>query len=132
MSKFKHFTTEERRAIINLHNDGKTYREIARIFQKTVAAVFKVVRTFKNDARLIESKRSGRPRITNKKVDSKIINLSSADPFLSAPKIRGKLVDKGYEVPSVSTIRRRLRENDKQGRVARRIPYISKINLKKT
>ena len=49
----------------------------------------------------------------------------------SAPKIRTPLLNEGKQAPSVYAIRNRFRESNKHGRVARKIPFISKKNKQK-
>lgn len=131
MRKTKKLTTEERKIVINLRNDGQSYRQIAKVVDKTPAAILKIVRAYKEDGRVSAARRSGRPRKTTKRTNLRIVAISDNDPTLSAPKIRAKLISEGKEVPSVSTIRRRLHEGKKHGRVARKLPYVSKVNLLK-
>lgn len=131
MGKFKQLTNEERKAIIKMKEQGDSSRKIAEIFGKTHTAINKVVKAYNEQGRTTANKRSGRPRITNKRLDKKIKIISEHNPLLSAPKIKAKLQNKGFDTPSVDTIRRRLYEDGKHGRVARKLPFVSKANLKK-
>jgi len=132
MAEKKHLINEERRIVmyIKMKNKGNTYREIATFFNKTPAAMFKIVAAYKNDGRVSVAPKSGRPKVTNVRTDKRIVNISSSDPFLSAPKIRSKLLSENKNAPSTQTIRRRLHASGKHGRVARKLPYVNKKNLK--
>lgn len=132
MAKFKYLTLEERKLVLKLYGTGKNFKEIAQLFEKSTTSIFKVINAFRTEGRVEPKQRQGRPRITTKRVDLKIQNISSVNPFMSAPKIKAKVENK-YEIHlSTETIRRRLREDNKHGRVARRVPFISKQNIKKT
>lgn len=128
---FKQLTTEERKAIINMKKEGYSNRKIASIFGKTHTAINKVIITYNEEGRLTTKHRPGRPRITSTRLDKKIKNLSEHNPRLSAPKIKAKLQNEGHSTPSTDTIRRRLYEDGKHGRVARKLPFVSKVNLVK-
>lgn len=69
--------------------------------------------------------------MTTKRLDRKIKTISDSDAILSAPKIRKLLTNSNITVPSTQTIRWRLHEYNKHGRVSRKVPYVSKINIKK-
>lgn len=131
MAKFKQFTNEERRAIIKMKESGKTYRELAVFWNKTPAAIYKIIRAFKEVGRISIGARSGRPKVTDKRTDLRIRTISESDPHLSVPKIRAKLIKEGKRVPTDQTIRRRLHAIGMHGRVARKLPYMSKANIKK-
>ena len=62
------------------------------------------------------------------RISRRILEISNADPFKSAPKIRAQLLNEGKQAPSVYTIPNRLRESNNHGRVGRKIPFISKKN----
>lgn len=131
MTKFKQLTCEERRIVIKMHKEGNSYRKIAKFFDKTPACIFKIVAAYKRDGRVSVLCRSGRPKVTTNRIDKRIVNISTSSPHLSAAKIRAKLIEEGKSIPSTQTIRRRLHTAGRHGRVARILPYISKVNLKK-
>lgn len=123
--------TEERRIIIKMHQQGKTMREIAQIIGKTHVAVFYVIKTYKDEGRIAPATRSGRPMSTSERLNKRIITISRSDPTISVPKIRSKLMAEGHQPPSNETIRRRLHAAQLHGRVSRKLPYVSKVNLAK-
>ena len=70
----------------------------------------------------------GHPRsLTLRNEERKILNENRQNPHLSASKLRGVL----QGTVSDETIRRVLRANNKNGRVARKKPFISEVNRKK-
>lgn len=131
MGKFKQLTGEERKIIINLFKDGHTQRYIAEKLNKSQTSICKVISIYKVEKRVSRKSRPGRPKITAERVDKRILEISNSDPFKSVPKIRAQLLNEGKDAPSVYTIRNRLRQNNKHGRVARKMPYLSKINWEK-
>lgn len=123
--------TEVRKVIINLYKDGHNLRYIGQKFSKSHTAVRKVIVAYVNEHRLCAKKRPERPKITSDRVDRRILEISEANPLTSVPKIRSQLLNEGKEAPSTFTIRNRLRASGKHGRMARKIPYVSKFNIKK-
>lgn len=128
--KFRHLTVEERRVIISMHKQNFSHRHIASVLEKSHTCIGKVIRAFKTEGRVLTKPRSGRPKTTTKRTDQQILNLSESNPFLSAPKIQARLTNEAVK-PSTSTIRRRLISAGKHGRVARRVPFLNKANIRK-
>lgn len=128
--KFRHLTVEERRLIISMHMQNFSHRHIASVLEKSHTCIGKVIRAYKTEGRVLAKPRPGRPKTTTKRTDQQILNLSEANPFLSAPKIQARLTNEAVK-PSTSTIRRRLISAGKHGRVARRVPFLNKANIKK-
>lgn len=127
--KFKQLTTEERKVIIKLHEEGKeTYREIGKMYGKTPAAIYKITKTYTESGSVPRYKQLGR---ASDRVDRRIEALVQSDPFMSGPKIRAKLIEEHKSRPSVETIRRRIHEVGRHGRTPRKLPHISKVNKKK-
>lgn len=91
-----------------MREEGRSYREIAKFFNVTVSATFKIIKAFEKEGRVARLTNPGRPKITDDRIDRRILNISSADPLLSAPKIHAKLQNNDRNPSSVQTIRRRL------------------------
>jgi len=68
MAEKKHLINEERKIVIKMKNEGHTYREIARFFNKTSAGIFKIITVYKNDGRLSTAPKSGRSKVTNVRI----------------------------------------------------------------
>lgn len=71
------------------------------------------------------------PRKTSKRDDNKILDLSLADKFRSATRIRPKFNEKLVAPISLTTVERRLREGDLFGRIAVRKPLLRPGNKRK-
>ncbi|GAB0088231.1 hypothetical protein DMENIID0001_026240 [Sergentomyia squamirostris] len=131
MGAYRKFTFLERRDIIQRYCKGQTMNAIAEFYGKTRQAVSKVIKCYGEECRVHPKKSSGRPRITTEKLDRRIVSISDVSPLMFVPKIRGQLLQEGREAPSMATIRRRLYEVNKKGRVAKKVPLLSKINQRK-
>ena len=71
--------------------------------------------------------RTGAPRKTTPKQDRALVRASERDRFKTAPQHRRDFIAQGPRL-SVSTIKRRLKEGNMNGRVARKKPLISEVN----
>lgn len=92
---------------------------------KPKTAIWKMVSLYRKSKRILCKASTGRPKTTTKRVYTGIIQISDSDMFESIPKIRSQLLKEGKTALSTSTIRRRLHENQKHGRIAKKIPYLS-------
>ena len=92
MPKFHQLADAERKAIINMSTRGHSNREIAQIFEKSHTVINKVLKAHHEEGRISAKPRPGRPKITNKRLDKRIQNISECNPYLSASKIRAKLI----------------------------------------
>ena len=72
-------------------------------------------------------RRAGAPRKTTPRQDRALVRSSERDRFKTAPQHRRDLITEGTRL-SVSTIKRRLKEGNLNGRVASKKPLISKVN----
>ena len=72
-------------------------------------------------------RRTGAPRKTTPRQDRALVRASERDRFKTAPQHRRDLITEGTR-QSVSTIKRRLKEDNLNGRVARKKPLISEVN----
>ena len=88
MPKFRQLKNEDRSDIINLYKDGYTQRYIANKFNKSQTSIWKVISKYKKEHRVCRKMRPGRPKITTERISGRILEISNADPFKSAPKIR--------------------------------------------
>ena len=72
-------------------------------------------------------RRTGAPRKTTPRQDRALVRASERDRFKTAPQLRRDLITEGTRL-SVSAIKRRLKEGNLNGRVARKKPLISEVN----
>ena len=77
--------------------------------------------------------RVGRPKTTDKRLNLRIMNISEADPHMSAPKIHAKLAQEGKEVYHQCKLSEEyyINASGKHESVARKLPFMSKSNIKK-
>ena len=72
-------------------------------------------------------RRTGAPRKTTPRKDRALVRASERDRFKTAPRHRRDLITEGTRL-SVSTIKRRLKEDNLNGRVGRKKPLISEVH----
>lgn len=119
---------ELRNLIIDHFKNGKSQREIAQIVGKARTTVENIIHRFQNEGRVVN-----KPKISTKKLFSVrqerwILKQIKTDPRLSAPKLRD-MVQKQYNIIcNAETIRRVLRKDGLNGRIARKKPYVSTKN----
>lgn len=89
---------------------------------RNALAYFKKNNTFENLPRK-------RPRKTTPADDRQLVRLCKKDPFLTSTQIRAQMEEAYNVVLSAQTIRRRLKEKNLNGRIARRKPNLSKKNI---
>jgi len=85
MTEKKHLINEKRRTFIKKKkNKRNTYQEIIRncYFNKTLAAIFKIVAAYKNHERVSAAKLE-HPKVTNVRIEKRLLNISSSNLFLS-------------------------------------------------
>lgn len=126
--KGKETTVQERRIIINSFCKGKSYAEISAIVQRPITTIKTIIYRHGGSGFLRNKPRAGRPKkLTARKIRF-ITRETRRNPRLSAPKINGLLEGQLGSNVSDTTIRRTLYEDGYHGRVARRKPFISKVN----
>lgn len=127
----KELSIEERKIIINSHEIGKSYSEIAKIINRSKSTVQKVINHFKIE-NIIENKpRTGRPPKLNNREERKIEAIIKKDPFTSAPKTATELKESFGKNVSADTVRRCIKKAGYNARTARKKPHVSETNRKK-
>lgn len=123
MGRAKHCTLEERRLILQLRSQNKTYKFISQALQRSECVIARVLK--KQCLKEISPETRGRPRKTTKTLDKRIVREAIKNPFSTSFGIKREL---SLEI-STRTIRRRLGEMNLHGRVARKVPQLSKQNI---
>lgn len=117
--------------IIAYHEDDKHNREISRILKVPESTIRSIIKVYKQTGDIKRREGSGRKRKTTKRTDNAIVRTSKKDPFMPSREIRDNInLDHGSNI-SHQTVIRRLKEANLAGCVARKKPFISKINMKK-
>lgn len=121
MGRGVHTTAAEKKVILKLKSEGLSIRKIAQKMDCSKNKVFNAIHTNKS------AETRGRQRKTSSHFDRILIRYSKNNPFDSANELKNKLC-----APVTSrTIRNRLREAGLMGRSARKVPLLSKKNIKK-
>lgn len=107
--------------ILTLVQEGRTRRSIAAEMGCSLGAVTRIVRAFREEARIRDAARSGRPRRTTEEEDRWIVAAACCDPFITAQEIREEL---GLQV-SLTVIRERLRSVGLRSRIACQRPLLT-------
>lgn len=122
---------EIRNLIIKHHKSGKSVREIGKIVERSHSSVHNVIKRF-NDNKQIKNKSKKSNRKIFTEVDERwIVRKIRQNPKLSAVKITNEVEIQLQKKVNPETVRNVLRKYGFNGRVARRKPYISKINKAK-
>lgn len=127
----KELSIEERKIIINSHENGISYSEIGKIINRSKSTVQKVINRFKSENLIANKPRTGRPPKLNNREERKIEAIIKKDPFTSAPKIATELKESFGKDVSADTVRRCIKRAGYNARTARKKPHVSEINKEK-
>ncbi|GFV23488.1 uncharacterized protein TNCV_4781991 [Trichonephila clavipes] len=116
--------------IIQLKNEGLTYRAIGIQLNISIFTVRSVVKKFETGS--TENKvRSGRTGIFSAREKRSIIKVVKKNPKISAPQLAKDVANTSHKTFSAQTIRNVLHEKSYYGRAARKKPFISERNTRK-
>jgi len=120
MGKAGDLTVQEKNIIARLRKGGNSLAGIAKIVGRSKTAVFQALKPGK------VQRRPGRPRTSTSRFDRLLIQKVKANPFLSSSQLRA-----ATSAPiSTRTIRRRLQDVNLNSRTPRKVPLLSKKNIK--
>lgn len=131
MGKAREISSEVRSAIVVLHNEGKSEREIASQLKLSKTCVHSTITRYRETGSFQDRPRSGRPRATTSSEDNFIVVTSKRNRRLTAPEIRVEVNKTQVKPLSLTTVKRRLRDAKLYGRVAVRKPLLRPQNKKK-
>lgn len=124
-------TESERKIILNLHKNNKSYGEIGKIVNRSPYTVRSVIKRFKGSNNLKNRARKGRPRKISKKGGRKIVRMIKKKPKTTSSELAAHLRDHlGVQAHPI-IVRRALHRAGYSARVARKKPLISKKNKKR-
>lgn len=127
----KQTSTDVRELVLKLRDEGKTFREIGSIINRSHNTVKKIVDKYKKFGKIENLPGAGRPKLLNESEIRSIVRDVKKNPFKSAVKISEEVSATSGTSVSASTIRRALHANGLHGRFPRKKPLISKFNQKK-
>lgn len=122
---------ETRKLVIKLHCNGKSLREIGAIVGRTHSTIQKIIYNYGNTGTLKNKCGRGRKKILKDKDERYILRQIHQNPRQSVPELTVEVATRIQKPLSTETVRRVLRSNGLNGRVARKKPFISKVNQKK-
>lgn len=131
MAKIRETSLEERKLIIRFVKEGKSYREVGKILQKSFATIQSIVKKFKKTGNVENESRSGHPSKLTTRTKRNLVRKIKQNPHISAPKLKAQLEEETGACVSASTIRRALIEADFHGRSSRKKGWVSEVNAKK-
>lgn len=129
--KGKNISFHVRQLVIFHREKGKSYREIGRLLNLSKSTVRDIIKRYTDEDRIESIPQKGRPKLLTASDKRLIIRKIKKDPGLSAPKLTAELFEETRKKVHPDTVRRALKENGYNGRVARKKPYINEQNRKK-
>lgn len=108
MGKTANCTPADRKAILELHKTGLSYKQISNQLNCSKKKVFDALKYFRTHGTCDNIKRKQRPRKTTVQDDRKIVRLSKIDPKKSARDIQREISNEIDPQISVWIVRRRL------------------------
>ncbi|GFV61862.1 uncharacterized protein TNCV_4106671 [Trichonephila clavipes] len=129
-SKSKELDVNVKNMIIQLRNEGLTYRAIGIQLNVNLFTV-RSVKKFNETGSTENKVRSGRPGIFSAREKHSIIKKVKKNPKISAPQLANDVANTSHKTFSVQTIRNVLHEESYYGRAATKKPFISKRNGRK-
>lgn len=110
---------------------GMTLRAIADAVGRTHSTVQKIINKWKYEGTLKNRGGRGRKRILSAADERAFVRNLQRNPKTSLPKLAKEVADTIGKPVSTSTLRRVAHKNNLRGRVARKKPFISKVNMQK-
>lgn len=132
MNKKREETTiKERKIILKLVCQGKTYREVGECVGRSFSTIRNIINKWKNEGTLINKTGRGRKKILSPANEKFISRIIQKDPGKSINNLTAEVSTMIGKPLSKETVRRTLRMSGFNGRIARRKPFISEVNRKK-
>lgn len=129
--KTKEIDPGERKIILKLRGEGKTFREIGEIVGRTHSSIQRVVANFNSTGSILSKHRSGRPSKLTHREKRDILKTVKLNPRITAAKIQENVKEKFGKEIHEDTLRKIVKKAGYHSRVARRKPHISETNKKK-
>lgn len=125
----KETTNSIRKLIIIHHKSGKSVRNIAKLVNLPNSSVQYVIKLFKEENRIENKVRKGRPAKLTVRQQRFIVRKFSKNPRLSAVRVCTEFKEQFSTSISSETVRRVLRSAGLHGRSARRKFFVSPLRL---
>lgn len=132
MSGRKEISAEVRKLVVKLSNEGKSMAKVGQIVSLSKSTVQTILKNYKKNKSYESLPRTGRPLKLNERLRRKIVREVIDNPKKSSVELKN-YVQEYYGVNvHADTIRPCLKKNGLHSYIARKKPYISCVNKKKT
>ena len=126
MAKRQKLDYSVREAIVKLHKEKYTIREISEKVKRSKSVVGRVVKSYNDTGKIVSAFKTGKPRKTSTREDRIMQRLSLKDRFKSCTEI-----ERVMNSTSRQTVSRRLQEIGLFNRIPRKKPLVSSKNKKR-
>ena len=121
----------ERKAILKLHKEHHTIRDISEKVKRSKSVVGRIVKSYNDTGKIVSSSKTGRPRKTSTREDRLMQRMSLKDRFKSCTEIKRDMNSSSGVNVSRQTVSRRLQEIGLFNRTPEKKPLVSSKNKKK-
>jgi len=119
-------TPKKRARIVQMREDGASLREVSERFETTMATVSRTVKKFNEHHTFFDLERSGRPSIVDDRMRRRVIRFLKLNK-----KMKFGDVAEAFEGLTESTVRTIAHDAGRYRRVARRKPFLTKLQMEK-
>ena len=131
MAKRKKLEYTVRQAIVKLHKEKHTIREISEKVKRSKSVVGRVVKSYNDTGKIITAFKTSRPRKTSVREDRIMQRMSLKDRFKSCTEIKSVTNSTSCVNVSRQIVSRRLQEIGLLNRTPRKKPLVSSKNKKR-
>ena len=131
MAKRQKLDYSVRQAVVKLHKEKHTIREISEKVKRFKSVLGRVVKSYNDTGKIVSAFKTGRPRKTSAREDRIIQRMSLKDRFKSCTEIKRVMNSTSCVNVSRQTVSRRLQEIRLFNRTQRKKPLVSLKNKKK-
>ena len=122
MVKHQRQVNPNEKLLLQLHKEGKSYKEIASLVSRSKSTIHYIIKKYNINGNIANEQRSGRPKELTPREEELLLREIKKDPFTSAPKLATMVVTFIH----AQLCRRMSWKNNFLNRVPREKPYISK------
>lgn len=120
-----------RKLIIKLYSEGKSLREVGKIVGRTHCTIQKIINNYRYEGTISNRPGRGRKKLLSQIDDRFICRQVKINPAINMKDLTNEVSTRIRKNISVETVRRTLRKEGYNGRIARKKPFISKTNREK-
>ena len=130
-SRKQHLSLHQRSLVVDLKNQGKSYRQIQKETRIPFTTVSSIVKKHNLIGTVASVASRGRKRKTTSAIDRNIIINVKKNRFVSATKLSLKVQEDHNITVTSQTIRNLIREQGYRGRVVRKKPFLTAKQMKR-